>query len=95
MRRLNALMLSDGSKEAFGPPISVRTQPGLTTTQVMPRGARSIARPYAQVDKNIGLARARLWRPVVRYLGKGYNLEREGYSCSIAPPRTTVRGYWS
>ena len=27
-----------------GPAIAFRTQPGLTTTQVMPRGARSIAR---------------------------------------------------
>ena len=30
---------------AWGPPMSVSTQPGLTTTQVMPRGARSIAKP--------------------------------------------------
>ena len=44
MRRLSRLMLSDGSKVAFGPPMSVRTQPGLTTTQVMPRASRSIAR---------------------------------------------------
>ncbi len=29
MRRLSALMLSDGSKVAFGPPISVRTQQGI------------------------------------------------------------------
>ena len=33
-------MLSVGSRVAFGPPISVRTQPGLTTTHVMPRGAK-------------------------------------------------------
>ena len=38
------LALSDGSRVAFGPPISVCTQPGLMTTQVMPRRARSIAR---------------------------------------------------
>lgn len=44
MRRRIRLMLSAGSKVAFAPPISVRTQPGLTTTQVMPSGARSIAR---------------------------------------------------
>jgi hypothetical protein len=44
MTRLIRLMLSDGSKVAFIPPISVRTQPGLMTTHVMPRGARSIAR---------------------------------------------------
>ena len=35
--------LSAGVIVAFGPPMSVNTQPGLMTTQVMPRGARSIA----------------------------------------------------
>jgi hypothetical protein len=38
------LTLSAGVIVAFVPPMSVRTQPGLTTTHVMPRGARSIAR---------------------------------------------------
>jgi hypothetical protein len=43
MMRLIRLMLSEGSKVAFIPPISVRTQPGLMTTHVMPRGVRSMA----------------------------------------------------
>jgi len=37
-------MFPDGSKVAYVPIIYVRTQPGLMTTHVMPRGARSIAR---------------------------------------------------
>jgi hypothetical protein len=35
--------LSCGDKGALGPPISVLTHPGLSKTQVMPRGAKSIA----------------------------------------------------
>jgi len=38
-----AVTLSCGDNGALGPPISVLTQPGLTKTQVMPRGAKSIA----------------------------------------------------
>ena len=44
IKSLIFLTLSAGVIVACGPPISVSTQPGLTTTQVMPRGARSIAR---------------------------------------------------
>ena len=38
-----AVTLSCGDNGALGPPISVLTHPGLTKTQVMPRGAKSIA----------------------------------------------------
>jgi hypothetical protein len=42
--QLRLFTLSAGVNVACGPPMSVCTQPGLITTQVMPRGARSIAR---------------------------------------------------
>jgi hypothetical protein len=38
-----AVTLSCGDNGALGPPISVLTHPGLSKTQVMPRGAKSIA----------------------------------------------------
>ena len=38
IKSLSLLTLSAGVKVACDPPMSVRTQPGLTTTQVMPRG---------------------------------------------------------
>jgi hypothetical protein len=43
MSRRMAVTLSCGDNGALGPPISVLTHPGLTKTQVMPRGAKSIA----------------------------------------------------
>jgi hypothetical protein len=43
MSRRMAVTLSCGDNDALGPPISVLTHPGLTKTQVMPRGAKSIA----------------------------------------------------
>ena len=38
-----AIALSCGDDGALAPPISVLTHPGLSNTQVMPRGAKSIA----------------------------------------------------
>jgi hypothetical protein len=43
MSRRMAVTLSCGDNGALGPPISVLTHPGLTKTQLMPRGAKSIA----------------------------------------------------
>jgi hypothetical protein len=43
MRRRIAATLSCGDHGALGPPMSVLTHPGLSNTQVMPRGAKSIA----------------------------------------------------
>jgi ABC-type Fe3+ transport system substrate-binding protein len=43
MSRRIADTLSCGDKGALGPPISVVTHPGLSKTQVMPRGAVLIA----------------------------------------------------
>ena len=41
MSRRMAVTLSCGDNGALGPPISVLTHPGLTKTQVLPRGAKS------------------------------------------------------
>ena len=43
MSRRMAVTLSCGDNGALGPPISVLTHPGLSKTQMMPRGAKSIA----------------------------------------------------